>query len=87
MEFGEGEVKVLCPFHNDNNPSASINTNDSLFYCQVCQWGGNEEQFIAKLNGISRRQAVQLLSTFETMPSQWEDTYQVDLWADRVFFR
>ena len=85
VEFGEGEVKVLCPFHNDNNPSASINTNDSLFYCQVCQWGGNEEQFIAKLNGISRRQAVQLLSTFETMPSQWEDTYQVDLWADRVF--
>lgn len=85
VSFDGDEVKVLCPFHSDTHPSASINTNDSLFYCHVCQWGGNEEQFVAKLNNISRKNASKLLSTFEERPDKWEETYQVDLWADAEF--
>lgn len=87
VDFEGDEVKVLCPFHTDTHPSASINTNDSLFYCHVCQWGGNEEQFIAKKNNISRKNAAKLLSTFESNPYDWEETYQVDLWSDAEFMK
>lgn len=85
VEFEGDEVKVLCPFHTDTHPSASINTNDSLFYCHVCQWGGNEEQFVAKLNNISRKNAAKVLSSFESFPHDWEETYKIDLWADASF--
>ena len=44
------EVKVLCPFHEDTHPSASINTYKDLFHCWVCDIGYNEEQFIARVN-------------------------------------
>jgi len=85
VEFAGDEVKVLCPFHSDTHPSAYINTNDSLFYCHVCQWGGNEEQFVAKLNNISRKNAAKLLGHMDRYPIKWEDTYQVDLWANADF--
>lgn len=81
----EGEVKVLCPFHHDHSPSAYINTVDGLFYCHVCQWGGNEEQFVAKLNGISLRDATKLLHSAHAQMEDWESSSKVDLWADEDF--
>ena len=56
------EVKVLCPFHEDTHPSASINTYKDLFHCWVCDIGYNEEQFIARINGISSADAIKLLN-------------------------
>lgn len=85
VSFEGDEVKVLCPFHSDTHPSASVNTNESLFYCHVCQWGGNEEQFIAKLNNISKRDAAKILDTFTKFPHDWDETHKVDLWADAAF--
>lgn len=85
LEHGGDEVKVLCPFHHDHSPSASVNTKDSLFYCYVCNWGGTEEQFVAKLNGISTREASKLLSTIQANPNNWETMQKVDLWADADF--
>ena len=34
---GEDEVKLLCPFHNDNSPSFSLNTAKNLGLCHVCE--------------------------------------------------
>lgn len=30
------EIRVHCPFHNDENKSASINLEKGAFYCQTC---------------------------------------------------
>ena len=35
-----GEVKVVCPFHDDSDPSMHINTEKSLYNCFVCGAGG-----------------------------------------------
>ena len=76
------EVKVLCPFHEDTHPSASINTYKDLFHCWVCNIGYNEEQFIARINGISSADAIILLGKYQV-----QDKWEVErglLWADNV---
>lgn len=77
------EVKVLCPFHSDTKPSASINTHSSLFHCWVCDIGYNEEQFIAKVNNISKTDAIKLLDKYGD-----NDKWSINkglLWADDEF--
>jgi len=82
VEFEGDEVKVLCPFHDDTRPSASINPHKNTFYCYVCGWGGSEEQFIAKLNNIPVAEASKLLVHMQTHRNDWHLTNKMDLWAD-----
>lgn len=83
FDENRGEVKVLCPFHDDTKPSATVNTEKNLFHCWVCGTGFNEEQFMAKIKGISVGQAVKLLSEFSNHAfAEWEVTYKAELWAD-----
>ena len=79
-DWNNEEVKVLCPFHSDTNPSASISTKKDLFHCWVCDIGYNEEQFIARVNNISSADAIKLLSKYQV-----EDKWEVEkglLWSD-----
>lgn len=77
------EVKVRCPFHSDQHPSASINTSHSLFHCWVCDVGYNEEQFIAKVNNISKTNAIRLLDKYN-YDDKW-DTQKGLLWSNDKF--
>lgn len=77
------EVKVRCPFHSDSHPSASINTSHSLFHCWVCDVGYNEEQFIAKVNNISKTNAIRLLDKYN-YDNKW-DTQKGLLWSNDKF--
>lgn len=74
------EIKVLCPFHEDTHPSASINTYKDLFHCWVCDIGYNEEQFIARINGISSADAIKLLEKYKVQ-DKWEIERGL-LWAN-----
>lgn len=79
-KWDEEEVKVLCPFHQDTHPSASINTVKSLFHCWVCDVGYSEEQFIARVNNISNADALKLLGKYE-IQDKWELEKGL-LWSD-----
>lgn len=46
------EANVICPFHDDHNPSAWFNTSKGLFYCFTCGKSANAAQ-IAKLTGAT----------------------------------
>ena len=50
-ESGTNQYVALCPFHDDTNPSLSINTEDGLYYCHSCNATGNAYQF-AQYKGI-----------------------------------
>lgn len=82
-EWQNEEVKVLCPFHDDTRPSASINTTKNLFHCWVCDIGFNEEQFISKVNNISITDANKLLNKYN-LSDDW-DYYKGLLWSDAKF--
>ena len=81
---GAEEIKVLCPFHSDTNPSASINVKKELFHCWVCGVGYNEQQFISKINDISLVDASKVLSNLEgTKNQEWSVVHQANLWTNK----
>jgi DNA primase len=62
---GQGDqVKVLCPFHDDERPSCSVNLADGVFHCfgGSCQAKGNVLEFVHRMETrdgatVSLRQA------------------------------
>jgi len=39
--YATGWTSILCPFHPDTNPSASINMDEDRFKCFVCDVSGD----------------------------------------------
>jgi DNA primase len=60
---GKGDqVKILCPFHPDEEPSCSVNLATRLFHCFACQAAGNVLDFVHRMENrdgqaVSVRQA------------------------------
>ena len=46
----EGWAMALCPFHDDTNPSLSVNVNSGYFKCFGCDEEGSAEDFYMKLH-------------------------------------
>ncbi|MBS3990484.1 MAG: DNA primase [Erysipelothrix sp.] len=49
---------ALCPFHDDHNPSMSINASKQIYKCFVCGAGGNVFNFVSNFEKISFLNAV-----------------------------
>lgn len=54
--------RAICPFHNDSNPSLSIDINKQIYKCFVCLEGGNAIKFIMKYKNISYVDALKHLA-------------------------
>jgi DNA primase len=55
--FGiDQDDKIVCPFHDDHNPSCHINFDEGVFHCFACGASGDAYQFVnlatPKLNGL-----------------------------------
>jgi hypothetical protein len=48
-----GEKLRQCPFHNDNNPSLSLDEARGLFHCFGCKTSGNIIKFYAMLKKLN----------------------------------
>ena len=53
-----GDLKGLCPFHNEDTPSFHVDMNRNVFFCFGCQEGGDVFNFVQKTRGIGFIQAV-----------------------------
>lgn len=53
----------LCPFHEDHEPSLSIDPGQNLWHCFGCQQGGGVIDWGMRAEGVSFRHAVELLRT------------------------
>jgi DNA primase len=47
------EHKARCPFHEDTEPSLSINNKNGLFHCFSCKAKGDMFSFYAQKNGLN----------------------------------
>jgi hypothetical protein len=46
------DLLAHCPFHQDDNPSLKINSDDGRFHCFPCGAGGDAFTFYGKLKGL-----------------------------------
>jgi DNA primase catalytic core len=65
---GKGYVG-LCPFHEDTNPSLSVNPTKNLWQCFGCGTGGDVIRFVELLDKVSFPAAVKKLNA-ESLPGK-----------------
>ena len=46
------QMKIVCPFHGDINPSMNVNFVTGSWYCFGCQEGGGPEKLVSKIERI-----------------------------------
>jgi len=49
-DIEQAEFNIICPFHDDINPSMRITLNDGTFYCFGCGVNGNAYDFVKFAN-------------------------------------
>lgn len=88
---GEWQIKVLCPFHADKNPSMQVSLRTGVFYCFACGEHGNLVDLIARLSGINTLQAMQKIVSLTKDPNllvrQNEDRETEDPYRDVKRYR
>ncbi|WP_408637547.1 CHC2 zinc finger domain-containing protein [Nocardia terpenica] len=57
---GREWVKVLCPFHGESHPSASISYQHNAFICYACGVKGDVYSLIMREEGVSFAEAKRL---------------------------
>lgn len=48
--------KAQCPLpdHEDDNPSATVNTDENVFWCHACARGGDSYQIVKERESLAR---------------------------------
>ncbi|MGA5899965.1 DNA primase [Streptomyces venetus] len=59
---GGGNLKGLCPFHDEKSPSFQVSPSKGLFHCFGCQEGGDTLTFVMKIDHLSFSEAVERLA-------------------------
>ena len=57
-------LRGFCPFHEDSNPSLTVNRKDNLWNCFGCDKGGDNIRFIQLYDNISFDKAVDKLKGY-----------------------
>jgi DNA primase len=57
---GKG-YRGLCPFHEDTNPSLSVNPTENLWQCFGCGAGGDAIRFVELFDRVEFKEAVKVL--------------------------
>ena len=59
---GGGNLKGLCPFHDEKSPSFNVTPSRGMYYCFGCGEGGDVITFITKVEGLNFNEAVERLA-------------------------
>lgn len=67
------EAVTLCPWHNDKNPSLTVNDDKGFCYCFVCQTGGDIIGLIQQKLGLSFADTVERIARNSEIDLIYED--------------
>src|SRR5690606_2798279 len=70
---GGGNLKGLCPFHDEKSPSFNVTPSRGFYHCFGCQEGGDVFTFLQKIDGISFTEAVERLAGRYGITLRYED--------------
>src|SRR5919204_2418372 len=63
-----------CPFHDDHNPSFSVNPVEKLYHCFTCLKGGDLIKFVQETEGLDFAPAVEWLAERYGVELEYEET-------------
>jgi DNA primase len=63
-----------CPFHDDQNPSFSVNPLEKLYHCFSCGKGGDLIKFVQETEGLDFAPAVEWLAERYGVDLEYEET-------------
>lgn len=70
---GGGNLKGLCPFHDEKSPSFHVSPGKGLYHCFGCQEGGDTLDFVMKVDHLSFSEAVERLAAVAGITLRYED--------------
>ncbi|HEY6933027.1 MAG TPA: DNA primase [Marmoricola sp.] len=59
---GGGNLKGLCPFHDEKSPSFNVTPSRGVFYCFGCGAGGDVIKFVMEMDGLGFTETVERLA-------------------------
>ncbi|MBO8184442.1 DNA primase [Streptomyces spirodelae] len=70
---GGGNLKGLCPFHDEKSPSFHVSPSKGLYHCFGCQEGGDTLDFVMKVDHLSFSEAVERLAARAGITLRYEE--------------
>ncbi|MFE7119230.1 DNA primase [Streptomyces sp. NPDC057654] len=70
---GGGNLKGLCPFHDEKSPSFQVSPSKGLFYCFGCQEGGDTVDFVMKIDHLSFAETIERLAGLAGITLRYEE--------------
>ncbi|MBT2383572.1 DNA primase [Streptomyces sp. ISL-11] len=70
---GGGNLKGLCPFHDEKSPSFQVSPAKGLFYCFGCQEGGDTVDFVMKIDHLSFAETIERLASQAGITLRYEE--------------
>jgi DNA primase len=70
---GGGNLKGLCPFHDEKSPSFQVSPSKGLYHCFGCQEGGDTITFVMKVDHLSFSEAVERLAAQAGITLRYEE--------------
>ncbi len=70
---GGGNLKGLCPFHDEKSPSFNVTPSRGLYHCFGCQAGGDVIRFVQDIEHVDFGEAVEKLAARAGIQLRYED--------------
>jgi DNA primase len=69
---GGGNLKGLCPFHEEKSPSLSVSPARGMYYCFGCGAGGDVIRFVQNIEQLDFVDAVERLAARAHLTLRYE---------------
>ncbi len=70
---GGGNLKGLCPFHDEKSPSFQVSPSKGLYHCFGCGEGGDTLAFVMKVDHLTFAEAVERLAARAGITLRYEE--------------
>jgi DNA primase len=70
---GGGNLKGLCPFHDEKSPSFNVTPARGLFHCFGCGVGGDVIKFVMEMDGLGFSETVERLAEKYAVQLRYEE--------------
>ncbi|MDL4818002.1 DNA primase [Actinomadura opuntiae] len=70
---GGGNLKGLCPFHDEKSPSFNVTPSRGLYFCFGCEAGGDVIKFVQEIEHLSFSEAVERLAAQTGIQLRYEE--------------